>query len=285
MLKKMVILGVIGFVAVTALGGTKLASYIRSEIRAARQEAEDSIPPEKELARLEDELKQFDKDLLAKAREVATARKSVTKQQEELQALTDQHNADKARLDAFAQAIKTAEAGSTEVTQKGSETQKVSFENRTIKIAKAKDELKAAAARFKNNEKQLETMEQTLAQNIENRDTLEKQFDTMKGKKDKLAVDLKKLRAKINALKLQQMKGKSSADDSRLSKLEEDINKLETKLDVESDAQNLVNPVLPPPAAPPASTENVDDIWPPKAATKAPAKPEVKPSPEKKVKD
>ena len=33
MLKKLVILGVIGFVAVTALGGTKLASYIRSEIR------------------------------------------------------------------------------------------------------------------------------------------------------------------------------------------------------------------------------------------------------------
>jgi len=276
MLKKMVILGVIGFVAVTALGGTKLASYIRSEIRAARQEAEDSIPPEKELARLEDELKQFDKDLLTKAREVAAARKSVKKDQDDLQALTDQHNADKVRLDAFAKAIKDAEAGPTEDTEK-----KVAFENRAIKIAKAKDELKAAVARYQAKEKSLETLEQTLAQSVENRDMLEKQLDTMKGKKDKLAIDLKKLRAKMNALKLQQMKGKPSVDDSRLSKLEEDMNKLETKLDVESDALDLVRPVLPPPAAPPASTESVDDIWPPKA----PAKTTVKPTPEKKVKD
>src|SRR5207248_2939626 len=64
MLKKLVIVGVIGFVAATALGGTKLASYIRSEIREARQRAEDSIPPEKELARLRNELKGLDKDTM-----------------------------------------------------------------------------------------------------------------------------------------------------------------------------------------------------------------------------
>ena len=64
MLKKMVILGVIGFVAVSALGGTKLASYIRSEIREARERAEANIPPEKELARLRNEIKELDRDIV-----------------------------------------------------------------------------------------------------------------------------------------------------------------------------------------------------------------------------
>ena len=67
MLKKLVILGVIGFVAVTALGGTKLASYIRSEINSAREKAEANIPPEKELARLRNEIKMLDGELSDRA--------------------------------------------------------------------------------------------------------------------------------------------------------------------------------------------------------------------------
>ena len=75
MLKKMVVLGVIGFVAVSALGGTKIASYIRSEIREARDRAENNIPPEKEIARLRNELKLLDKDIMTVApKEILTTK-------------------------------------------------------------------------------------------------------------------------------------------------------------------------------------------------------------------
>ena len=46
MLKKLVIVGVIGFVAVSAVKGSKFGSYIRSEFNSLCDRAEANIPRE-----------------------------------------------------------------------------------------------------------------------------------------------------------------------------------------------------------------------------------------------
>jgi hypothetical protein len=61
MLKKLVILGIVSFVAVSVVKGSKLGSYIRSEIESLKARAQANVPPEKEIARLRSEIKQFDK--------------------------------------------------------------------------------------------------------------------------------------------------------------------------------------------------------------------------------
>jgi chromosome segregation ATPase len=261
MLKKMVILGVIGFVAVSALSGTKLASYLRSEIRAAREEAENNVPPEQEIRRLRSELKLLDKDLLTVVNQLAKERVDVNQLQESVKALADKQGADKTRLTERANAIKNAEGH-------------VTIGSRTMTIETAKQELEADVKRFATNQKSLDTMEQVLAQRIKTRDTLEKQLDTLKNQKTELAVAIDGMEAELNALKLQQMESKYQTDDTRLAQMKESLRKLKTKVEVEREKLKLMPTVLDAPATPSVSGKSVDDIM---APLNAPAKPAAKP--------
>lgn len=261
MLKKLVILGVIGFVAVTALGGTKLASYIRSEIAAARERAEANVPPEKEIARLRNELKLLDKDIMTVVNQLAKERVDVRDLQAKVSDLAARQSKDKELLTARANAIKSAEGH-------------VTFGNRTLSIDAAKSELEADVRRYSTNQKSLESMEATLAVRIKNRDTLEKQLETLKNQKTELAAAIDALETDLTALKLQQMESKYQTDDTRLAKIKEDMRKLKSKLDVEREKLKLMPSVLDTPAAPAASSKSVDDIM---APLNAPAKPAAKP--------
>jgi len=261
MIKKMVILGVIGFVAVTALGGTKLASYIRSEIAAARERAEANVPPEKEIGRLRNELKLLDKDIMTVVNQLAKERVEVKGLQEKVDELAARQSKDKELLTARAHAIKNAEGH-------------VTFGNRTLSIDAAKSELEADVRRFSTNQKSLESMEATLAVRVKNRDTLEKQLETLKNQKTELAVAIDALETELTALKLQQMESKYQTDDTRLAKIKEDMRKLKTKLDVEREKLKLMPTVMDAPAAPSTSGKSVDDIM---APLNTPAKPAAKP--------
>jgi len=264
MLKKMVILGVIGFVAVTALGGTKLASYIRSELRQARQDAEDSIPPEKEIARLRSEVKALDKDTMTVVNQLAKERVGVNQLREDVDNLAKNQGAEKDRLTGRAKAIKDAETSAPEGPQY------VMFGNRKLTVEAAKAELEADVKRFATNQKSLDTMERVLAQRIKTRDSLEKQLETLKNQKTELTVAIDAMEAELNALKLQQMESKYQTDDTRLAKIKEDLQKLKTKVEVEREKLKLMPAVHETPAAPAAGGKSVDDIM-------APLNPAAKP--------
>jgi chromosome segregation ATPase len=245
MLKKMVILGVIGFVAVTALGGTKLASYIRSEIREARERAESNIPPEKEIQRLRNEIKLLDKDILAVVNELAKQRVGVNDLQTQTEELAAKQSKDKEILTARIDALEKAEGH-------------VTFGNRTIAIADAKVELDAATKRYATNQKSLDSLQALLANRIKVRDALEKQLETMKIQKGELTAAVDDMEAQLAALKLQQMESKYQTDDTRLAKIKEDLRKLKTKMDVEKEKLKLM-PVVSEPT-PAANTPSTDDL-------------------------
>lgn len=247
MLKKMVLLAVIGFVGVTVLAGTKIGSYIRSEFHEARKRAEDNIPPEKEIARLRNEIKLLDKDILKIVELLAKERVEVQQLEAQVQDLAQRQEKDKALLTTRAEAIKNA-------------TEFVTFGNRKVRIHEAKAELQEGVNRYTTAQKALHAMEQTLAQRIKNRDLLEKQLETLKDQKEALKVAVDGMEAELNALKLQQMESKYQTDDTRLAKIKEDLKKLQTRVDVEREKLKLMPKALEAAPASDVSSKSVEEI-------------------------
>jgi hypothetical protein len=247
MLKKMVILAVVGFVAVSVLATTKVGSYIRSEINEARKEAEDSVPPEKEIARLRNEVKLLDKDMMGLVNQLAKERVEVAQLQEKVNDAYTKQEKDKAVLKDRAEAIKKAEG-------------QVVWGNRKLSVDAAKEELALGVKRYEANQKTLDTMDQTLSIRIKNRDILEKQLEAMKNQKQELSIEIDKLESDLTVLKLQQMESKYQTDDTRLAKIKEDMGKLKTRVKVEREKLNLMPAVVESNEAPKSNSKSVDDI-------------------------
>jgi len=255
MLKKLVILAVVGFVAVSAIKGSKIGSYIRSEIAALKDQAEANVPPEKEIARLRNEIKGLDKDLMTVVNQLAKERVEVAHQKEKADELRANLSRDKEVLQARAAAIKTA-------------TEQVTFGDRTIPVGVAKAELEEGVKRFTSNQKALESMDLAIGSREKVKEGLEKQLEALKTQKTELTAAVDALEAELTMLKLKQMESKYQTDDTRLGKIKEDIRALRTKMEIEREKLKLLPSVLEPATVP--TTKSVDDIM---APLTAPAKP------------
>jgi chromosome segregation ATPase len=247
MLKKLVIVGIVGFVAVAAVKGSKFGSYIRSEYEALKARAEANIPPEQEIKRLRSEIKQLDKDILAVVGQLARERVEVAQLKERADELRVRQSKDKELLNARAAAIRNA-------------TEFVTFGNRKLSIDSAKAELEDGVRRYTTNEKSLVAMDTAVNSREKVKETLEKQLETLKNQKGELAAAVDALEAEITALKLQQMESKYQTDDTRLAKIKEDMRKLKTRLDVEREKLKLMPAALEPTAPPASSNKSVDEI-------------------------
>jgi chromosome segregation ATPase len=251
MLKKLVILGVIGFVAVSAVKGSKLGSYIREEWRAFRESCEANIPPEREIARLRREVQSLESDMRKIVGQLARENVEVKNLREQVTDLQARQGRDKELLQARGEAIKTAAKDTTQF---------VSFGDRKLTIPEAKAELDEGVRRYGVNQKSLEAMIATLASREKVRETLAKQLDTMRNQKNELSASIDALEAEVAALKLRQMESKYQTDDSRLAKIKEDIRALRKKLDIQTEELNLLPAAIDPPAAKSSAHKSVDDI-------------------------
>ena len=249
MLKKLIIVGIVGFVAVAAVKGSKFGSYIRSEIDAMKARAEANIPPEREIARLRNEIKQLDQDILTVVGQLAKERVEVAQLKERAGELAARQSKDKELLNARAQAIKNA-------------TEFVTFGNRKLSIDSAKSELADGVKRYTANQKSLDAMNTAVVSRERVKETLEKQLETLKNQKGELAASVDALEAELTALKLQQMENKYQTDDTRLGKIKEDIRTLKTKIEVEREKLKLLPAVLDTPSQA-TSSKSVDDIMAP----------------------
>jgi len=257
MLKKLVIVGIVGFVAVAAVKGSKLGSYIRSEYEAMKARCEANVPPEAEIKRLRNEIKQLDKDILAVVGQLARERVEVAQLRERSDELRAKQSKDKEILNARAQAIKNA-------------TEFVTFGNRKISVDAAKSELEDGVRRYTANEKSLVAMDTAVTSREKVKETLEKQLETLKNQKGELAAAVDALEAEITALKLQQMESKYQTDDSRLGQIKEDIRALKTKIEIEREKLKLLPAVLDTPSKE-TSNKTVEQIMAPIAGNPAKA--------------
>ncbi|AWM38920.1 Chromosome partition protein Smc [Gemmata obscuriglobus] len=231
MLKKMVILGVIGTVAVVAFGGTKAVSYLKSEFRSFSKTVEESIPPEKEIERLKSEVSHLDADYRKLINHLAKERVEVVNLTAKIDEMTAKQNKDLAAYDARYAALEKAEKGNT---------QQVSYGDRTVPLNDARRDLDGLLVRLENNKKSIVAHESLLTNRIKVRDTLEKQLEAMKNQKSELANSIDAMEAELANVKLAQMESKYQTDDTRLARIKEDMQKLKTKLAVEREKINLM---------------------------------------------
>jgi peptidoglycan hydrolase CwlO-like protein len=264
MLKKLVIVGIVGFVAVAAVKGSKFGSYIRSEYEALKARAEANIPPEQEIKRLRNEIKQLDKDILAVVGQLARERVEVANLKEKADELRARQSKDKELLSARAQAIKNA----VKPDDEGKKTEFVTFGNRKLSVDAAKAELEDGVRRYTTNEKSLVAMDTAVGSREKVKETLEKQLETLKNQKGELAAAVDALEAEVTALKLHQMESKYQTDDTRLGQIKEDIRALKTKIEIEREKLKLLPAVLDNPSKA-TSNRSVDDIMAPIAGASA----------------
>jgi len=263
MLKKLVVLGVIGFVAVTAAKHTKMGSYLLDKIESVWEQAEESIPMEAEIVRLRKEVKLLDKDIIKVIDQFATETVAVDQLRVKADGLRATQSREKELLTSRAAAIKAA-------------TEQVVFGDRKLTVAAATAELEAGVKRFSTNQKSLDSLDASLASREKVKDALAKQLDVLKAQKSELGAVIDTLDAELADLKLQQLESKVPLDNTRSAKIKERLIALKTKIDVQKVKVKEMEKLAPP--AEPAPTKSVDDIM--AALNNAPAKPAAaKPEP------
>ncbi|MCE9565408.1 MAG: hypothetical protein K8U57_25575 [Planctomycetes bacterium] len=250
MLKKLIIVGVCGVVAVSAVKNMKVGSYLRSEIEHMRAEAESRIPPEREIARLRNEVKLLDKDIMTVVTQLAKERVEVAQLREKSDDMRAKQSRDKELLHARATAIKAA-------------TEQVTFGDRTLSVIEAKAELEEGVRRFTANQKSMEAIDGAVSSREKVKLGLEKQLDAMKNQKGELSAAIDALEAELTALKLQQMESKYQTDETRLAKIKEDIRALKTKFAIDREKLALMPTVFESAPTKAASAKTVDDIMAP----------------------
>jgi chromosome segregation ATPase len=267
MLKKLIIVAVVGGLAVAAFKGTRWASYVRSEIKSIREEAEDQIPPEQEIARLRNEVKQLDGDAFKVVKQLARLQSDQADNDKRLKSLEERKTTVKSKLDSHAKAVRTAE----DKAKAGETNALVSFEDQTFSLTVAKTRLKEIVKDYSLTEKELEQLRARMSTQQRIIDKLEQQRLVMTRMKTDLDVAIDGLEDELQALKLQQMESKyqtgTGIDGNRVAQIRESIQKQQKKFDVQRRELELLQSSDGP--LPTVSGESVDEILAPVYGSKA----------------
>ncbi|MDB5313303.1 MAG: smc 5 [Gemmataceae bacterium] len=262
MLKKLILVAVVGGLAVAAFKGTRWASYVRSEIRSMKEAAEDSVPPEKEIARLRGEMKMLDEDTLKVVKQLARLQSDqadLVKREKTLdEKKTTASELLRARETAVRAAEEKAKTGETSVT--------VSFGDQRLSLAVGKARLKETVRDYTDLDKEIGRTRAKIDSQQRIIDKLEKQRLEMTRLKTDLDQTIDSLEEEYQAIKLQQMECKYQTDDTRLAQIKESIAKLSKRFDVDRRTLNMLQETGTPPAG---KVESVDEIMAPVTGAKA----------------
>lgn len=231
MIKKLIVVAVVGGLAVAALSKTKFWSHIRTEVKSWRDAAEEQIPPEKEIARLRDEVSHFDADI-----------KKVVKEQAKLEQERDELVARKKtleknlpgmrdRLTERAAVVESAEArakaGDKDVTvQFGPDDKPITMGAAKVKLAAWVDELSSAEKEVAHLEKKIDSLNRIIAK-------LDEKQAAMKKAKAELESAIDDLQEQLLDLQIQQTESKYQTDDSRIARVKQDIEKQRKRIDLQ----------------------------------------------------
>ena len=257
MIKKLLIVAVVGGLAVAAVKGTKFASYVRTEVKSWREAAEDQVSPETEIARLRGEVKNLDEDAIKIVKQLARL-------QSDQADLTGREKALVAKKSQVGELMASREAAmrSAEVKAKAGEVNvRVAFGDQQYSLENGLVRLKETVRDYKDIEKELAHVR--LKTDTQQRivDKLDRQRLEMNRLKADLDTAIDGLEEEVQALKLQQMESKYQTDDTRVAQIKESIAKQKKRLDIQRRELNLLQDTVVPSLS--APTESVDDIMAP----------------------
>jgi chromosome segregation ATPase len=254
MIKKLLIVAVVGGLAVAAVKGTKWASYVRSEVKSWRDAAEDAVPPETEIARLRGEVKNLDEDTIKIVKQLARL-------QSDQADLTAREKALETKKSQVAELLRSRESAMRDAEAKaksGESNVKVTFGDQQFSLATGLLKLKETVRDYKDLEKELNHVHAKADTQQRIIDKLERQRLEMNRLKTDLDLAIDGLEEQVQSLNLQQMESKYQTDDTRVAQIKESIAKVNKRLDIQRRELSMLQDAMP--QAKTTPTESVDEI-------------------------
>jgi len=255
MMKKLLLVGAVAALAVVGIKGTRFLGYAKTEVASISEWADDQIPVEKKIEQMRKDVSDLDRDVERVKNELAREIVDVRDLTNQVGTFRAQVEKDQKNLVARGQELKDA-------------TEKVSIGREVVSVSEAKDRLKSDVDSHLRRKTQLSNMEKALTHRERIKETLTKQLDGMVKQKQQLKAEIDSVEAEYKAIQLAQIESKYQHDDSRLSKVKENLAAMRKKLEVEKEKIKL-SPVGREDAAPVGPTQSVDDILAPLHGEKA----------------
>lgn len=269
MIKKLILMAVVGGIAVAALKGTRVGSMVRSEVRSIRETVEDEIPPEREISRLRAEIRNLDQDHIKVVKQLARLQSDQADSRQKVADLERRKGEVAEVMRARETAVRAAEAK----VSAGEVNVSVVLGDQTVSLEDGRVRLKNSVQTYMDLVQNLKQVRAKLGSQGRIVEQLERQraaFGRMKADLD-AAVDA--LEEEVQALKLQQMESRYQTDGTRAAEIKESIARAKKRLDVQRRELALLQNVD---GRPSGASETVDEIMAPlNGARPGPAAPPV----------
>jgi septation ring formation regulator EzrA len=269
MIKKLILMAVVGGIAVAALKGTRVGSMVRSEVRSMRETVEDEIPPEREISRLRAEIRNLDQDHIKVVKQLARLQSDQAEARQKVADLERRKGEVAEVMRARETAVREAEAK----VRAGESNVSVVLGDQTVSLEDGRTRLKNSVRTYMDIDQHLKQVRTKLGSQGRIVEQLERQraaFGRMKSDLD-AAVDA--LEEEVQALKLQQMESRYQTDGTRSAEIKESIARAKKRLDVQRRELALLQNVD---GRPSGASETVDEIMAPlNGARPGPAAPPV----------
>lgn len=213
-------------------GIDKFFGYAEVLWKDTRAGAEAAIPPSVELERLHHEVAKLDRDIESKQSELAEAIVATEITQREVNDLTAGVEGRRKTLVARAKEIKEAKDF-------------VKIDGEMVHVTKAKAQLDSEFKRWEQNNRQLENLNRTLGIQIANQDMLRQHLDTLVSQQREMRSAVDELDSLLKQLELEQMQSRYQNDNSRLSHIKTDIQKLRQRVEVQRQKLKLTEEYAP----------------------------------------
>lgn len=231
MIKKLLLVAVVGVVAFSALKGTKIFSYAKQEVASVGEWVDSQIPTEKKIQQLRKEVKQLDKDIDKAQTALVGEIVDVERLAKDVAAMKGDVAAEEKKVLAMGEKLKDA-------------TAKVSYGRFTVSPDEAKQLLHSDAKRVVARKTTLTSMEQTLNARERIKDALQKQVEGLRRNKVELSVAIDKLEAEYKVLQYQQIESKFQVDDTRLAGVKQSLRDLQRDVDIQRQKLKMAPTVM-----------------------------------------
>jgi len=232
MLKKVLIASVAVVVALLAVNYVfpKKFADVRLWVRESRESVEDSVPPEREIARLKADLENLAKEDERHFHRVAVQIVEVQKLEKEVAAMRTRVSEEEGRI--------TAMTESYDASRKN-EDKFVSHNGEKHAADRFRDQLHSRANLFQVEEKLLDSKQEQLSLRQRNLETNRKKLSELKLVRQQMKTELERLEAALLAERQAQAAEKNTLDDASYQKLRRDLDNVRDKVEVLKQKQIL----------------------------------------------
>jgi peptidoglycan hydrolase CwlO-like protein len=228
-MKKLLIIGIIGAVALVAIvRKTNVCSYASTFVSSVSAQAKDAVPTKFELERLRNEIAALDGDISRMVRPIAEYKVEITKMRAELTSTNEKIARQKAELLAV---VKDLEQGKKEFT----------FRDRTYTVAQVKRQVERNTEDLKRLEKQVKTKQQVLEAKEASLVATQEQLAKVIAMKRDFEVELARLEAEEETLAVAKIGSTVKIDDSRVTQIKDALAAVKHRQDADREMINLQN--------------------------------------------